>query len=166
MLRMMADDGVDRIQLPLMNDRLDWQVKADNGANPFPEHGMDNLGDGIEIDFDFKAQSQRAGPNKPWIVKVDELKIAYVTWLKENNLPKLECKIEKYLKERGHEILWTPPYCPDLQPIELFWAGGKNYAASMYFTGRKMQDIVKHLRQGWYGNGKEFPGSAALKLKK
>jgi hypothetical protein len=54
-------------------------------------------------------------------------------------------------------VLWTPPYCPDLQPIELlFWAAAKNHAAWMHFEGRKMKDAVGHLRAGWYGNANLF----------
>jgi hypothetical protein len=56
------------------------------------------------------------------------------------------------MKERGHFILWTPPYCPDLQPIELFWGIGKNWVASFHFGGRSMRQTVDSLRHGWYGN--------------
>jgi hypothetical protein len=47
---------------------------------------------------------------------------------------------------------WTPPCCPGLQPIELFWAAGKNHAVWMHFEGCKMKDTVSHLRVGWHGN--------------
>ena len=53
-------------------------------------------------------------------------------------------------------MLWTPPYCPELQPIELFWAAGKNNVALKYKNDFKMKDIVKYLREGWYGNGEAF----------
>mmetsp|Transcript_32288 Transcript_32288/g.74383 ORF Transcript_32288/g.74383 Transcript_32288/m.74383 type:complete len:80 (-) Transcript_32288:424-663(-) len=32
---------------------------------------------------------------------------------------------EGRLANDGHEIIWTPPYVPELQPIELFWGVGK-----------------------------------------
>uniref|UniRef100_A0A7R9ZC58 Tc1-like transposase DDE domain-containing protein n=1 Tax=Pseudictyota dubia TaxID=2749911 RepID=A0A7R9ZC58_9STRA len=51
-----------------------------------------------------------------------------------------------------HAILWTLPYCPDLQPIELFWAAAKNYAAQKYYSGRKVRAMIADLRDGWYGN--------------
>jgi hypothetical protein len=87
---------------------------------------------------------------------VQELKIAYVNWLRENKPERLECKVERYLKDRGHRILWTPPYCPQLQPIELYWAAGKNYVANYHTNDRTMRDTIRQLRQGWYGNGDEF----------
>ena len=49
-------------------------------------------------------------------------------------------------------MLWTPPYCPELQPIELFWAAGKNHVALQYKTDTSMRDVVKYLSEGWYGN--------------
>ena len=41
----------------------------------------------------------------------------------------LECKVETFLAREVYDVLWTPPYCPELQPIELFWASGKNHVA-------------------------------------
>ena len=37
--------------------------------------------------------------------------------LREANSPKLECKVENLLREHGHRWIWTPPYCPWLQPV-------------------------------------------------
>ena len=41
-------------------------------------------------------------------------------------------KIVKMFYERGWEVIFTPPYCPDLQPAEKVWAQvkgrvGRNY---------------------------------------
>ena len=44
-----------------------------------------------------------------------------VSWLRKHKPELLCCKVKQYLKEHGHGVLWTPPYCPNLQPIELFW---------------------------------------------
>ena len=60
------------------------------------------------------------------------------------------------MESLGHEIVWTPPYCPKLQPIELFWAAGKNHVALQHKYDMKMLDVVQALRVGWYGNGCEF----------
>ena len=62
------------------------------------------------------------------IPTMEELKQVCVTEL--NSTPegklKMECDLQKFLRGNGHEWLWTPAYCPWLQPIETFWAGGKN----------------------------------------
>ena len=56
------------------------------------------------------------------------------------------------MKDNGFDVLWTPPYTPDLQPIETFWAIGKNRVAENYFSDRSMKTCVEQLREGWYGN--------------
>jgi hypothetical protein len=84
-------------------------------------------------------------------------KFIFVPKLKENKPELLECQVEKELKDHGHRVLWTPPYCPELQPIELFWAAGKNHAAWMHYSGRTMKELVSNLREGWYGNGETYP---------
>ena len=55
--------------------------------------------------------------------------------MNENHSHLLQCDVQKILKEAGHTWLWTPPYCPWLQPIETFWAHGKNHAASKNRNG-------------------------------
>ena len=97
-------------------------------------------------------QKKRAGAAHLRIGTLEELKVEFVTYLKEEQPELLECKVKRYLEERGHCVLWTPPYCPELQPIELFWAAGKNHVALQYKTDTSMRDVVKHLREGWYGN--------------
>jgi hypothetical protein len=160
LLDMMTKDEVDWIELPLNTERSEYM--DENGAEdcdegtPFdvtdPKDAVCNFGETMGIRFDPDEQKQTANSTtRPRVATVEELKTSYMLWLKLNKPEKLECKVEKLLNERGYEILWTPPYCPDLQPIELFWAAGKNYAASLYYHGRKMQVTVDQLREGWYG---------------
>ena len=56
------------------------------------------------------------------------------------------------MNEEGYKILWTPPYCPKLQPIEMFWAAGKNHVANLYNTDTTMKHVIRRLQDGWYGN--------------
>ena len=95
-----------------------------------------------------------AATRRPFAPTKQELQLAIVGWMKQNKPELLKCKVEAYLKSRGHEVIWTPPYCATLQPIELFWAAGKNYAADHCFNGRTMKQTVQLLREGWYGNEK------------
>ena len=48
-------------------------------------------------------------------------------------------------------------FCPQLQPIELFWAAGKNHVALNHHLNTTMKEIVTHLRHGWYGKGELYP---------
>ena len=68
----------------------------------------------------------------------------------------MECLVEKHLTNRGHSVLWTPLQFPNLQPTEIIWTVGKNHEAAMSFAGIKMKRTMKHVRDGWYGNLKEF----------
>jgi hypothetical protein len=69
------------------------------------------------------------------IPTTEELKGVCVKEMNENHSDKLQCDVQKLLKANGHTWLWTPPYCPWLQPIETFWAHGKNHAASKNRNG-------------------------------
>ena len=75
--------------------------------------------------------------------------MAFVTYIKETNSKLLDYKVKAFLRDNGgHKILWTPPYCPELQPIELFWAAGKNHVAKMFNSKITMKKVVQHLREG------------------
>jgi hypothetical protein len=50
------------------------------------------------------------------------------------------------------DILWTPPYCLNLQLIKLIWTARKGHASDEFENGRKMKNTVSNLRDGWYGN--------------
>jgi hypothetical protein len=39
-----------------------------------------------------------------------------------------------------------------MQPIEMFWGIGKDWAGELCLGKRSMKDTVAHLREGWYGN--------------
>jgi len=100
------------------------------------EETEDNRGAYCRIKFDETAWRARASPSKPFTPTVAEMKEAAVRYFQERLPELLECKVEQFMKGRGHSILWTPPYCPELQPIELFWAAGKNHAAELAFSKR------------------------------
>ncbi|CAM9886349.1 unnamed protein product, partial [Hapterophycus canaliculatus] len=42
---------------------------------------------------------------------------------------KLEERVVTFMREKGWELIWTPPYMPSFQPIELFWQHGKHYVS-------------------------------------
>ena len=81
---------------------------------------VEDRGSVFRVDFNVELFRQMSSKSKPWAPSAKELPIAIMEYMRENLPDLLECKVESYMKERGHFILWTPPYCPDLQPIELF----------------------------------------------
>ena len=48
--------------------------------------------------------------------------------------------LENLAKKSGHEILWLPPYHPELNPIEMMWAVMKGYIRSTY--AKEGMDVV------------------------
>ena len=146
-LQMMKEDAVDVIDLPWTDER--WELYD---CLPADDDSIKDKGEYVEIEFDIEEQSGRASKKEPRIGNRRELQIAYLRWLKENKPRKLECAFETRMKEQGYRVLWTPPYCPKLQPIEIFWANGKNHVADMYDNNTTMKDVVRRLQDGWYGN--------------
>ena len=59
-----------------------------------------------------------------------ELRVSTIVWMKRHNPKVLCCKVEKSVKGAGGKILWTPPYCLELHPIELYWSAGKENVSS------------------------------------
>lgn len=56
-------------------------------------------------------------------------------------------KIDDIAREKGHEVIRTPPYHPELQPIEICWGVVKNEVArNCKFT---MKDLGIQLEQAW-----------------
>mmetsp|Transcript_32287 Transcript_32287/g.74377 ORF Transcript_32287/g.74377 Transcript_32287/m.74377 type:complete len:139 (-) Transcript_32287:424-840(-) len=59
------------------------------------------------------------------IPDVTDLRSSFLMWLATHKQELLDDQVQTYLANDGHEIIWTPPYVPELQPIELFWGVGK-----------------------------------------
>ena len=86
-------------------------------------------------------------------------KEAICSWLHDNKIPVREdalksemveilakiapsptYAIDRIAEQHGHRILRTPPYHPELQPIELAWGVAKNYVArNCDFTLKKLR---------------------------
>lgn len=69
----------------------------------------------------------------------DDLQAAINTWL--NQHPDWNQYIpEQLLSDKGHRIIYTPPFCPEVQPIELLWAFVKNRVAARATLNRSMTE--------------------------
>jgi len=63
------------------------------------------------------------------------------------NVPKMYRIIDIARDNGGHEIQWTPPYHPELQPIERVWACVKNEIARMPVLG--IAELLKRLKKNF-----------------
>ena len=104
-------------------------------------------------EFTSAVWAKTAGPTAkhgPYVKEIqDELKSRLINSEEHKNL--LSSRVQNIFDSTDHVLIFTPPYSPDLQPIELFWANGKNFVASNYFEGRNLQQCLEYLRIGWYG---------------
>ena len=62
---------------------------------------------------------------------------------------RLKTWIERRFDELGWEVIFTPPNTPAWQPIELFWAAGKNWVSRNFRVGRTFQQITDLLIEAW-----------------
>ena len=76
----------------------------------------------------------------------DCLKAELVTLLKKIAPPPIY-EVDEIAKKQGHEIIRTPPYHPELQPIELCWGIVKNYVSRHCdFT---LENLKSQLEEGF-----------------
>jgi hypothetical protein len=80
-----------------------------------------------------------------------ELLGATKKWLKANKPEALESLVELLFRDKGWKIVWTPPYCPKFQPIELVWGVGKQRVSWSYTGKRTLAETHSQLRVGFYG---------------
>ena len=59
--------------------------------------------------------------------------------------------MQSLFRDQGYELIYTPPYSPNLQPIETVWAMVKNHVAHKFRRGRKMAQLLEDTRAGFYG---------------
>ena len=57
----------------------------------------------------------------------------------------VEPEIVLLAKQHGHEVLYTPPYHCDLQPIEMVWSQVKGEVGRQYDTATTMQIVKQRL---------------------
>ena len=76
----------------------------------------------------------------------DTLKAELIEALEKMSLTPIY-KIDEIAKDHGHEIIRTPPYHPELQPIEICWGIVKNHIArNCDFT---LSNLKSQLEEGF-----------------
>ena len=53
------------------------------------------------------------------------------------------------MSDAGHTLVYTPPFCPDVQPIELLWAAVKRYVADRSIHNRSITEARQQTEEGF-----------------
>jgi len=61
-------------------------------------------------------------------------------------------ELQNLFNQRGWQIIWTPQYTPETQPIEKVWAYTKNHIASLFTPRRTPSVLILHTILAFYGN--------------
>ena len=106
------------------------------------------------IDFDAADFDTRA-PRGPY---THEISAALEAHLKKKDPALLLTDVEVLLTNAGFGFYWTPPYCPQYQPIELMWGKSKGECATDWYPKRGIEGTYLALMKSWYGG----PGRSHL----
>ena len=100
----------------------------------------------------FEADLSAGGPSK------DDLIAAIKKWLDEH--PDYNrTVIEQLFDDAGYGIIYTPPFCPEVQPIELLWAKVKRYVADRATHNRSVTEARQQTEEGFEQITKMFCNS-------
>ena len=101
--------------------------------------------------FDADSFARRGGRFAPTREELKAELQAYLRAHPETN----RTQVAKLMAQHKHELIYTPPYLPGVQPIERLWVYVKNHVASQYRTGRMMRDSFDRRTKAYM----EFPTS-------
>jgi transposase len=90
----------------------------------------------------FEAKVSDGGPSK------EDLISAIQKWL-DDHPDYNRTVVEQLMDDAGHSLIYTPPFCPEVQPIELLWAAVKRYVRDRSTHNRSMTEAREHTEQGF-----------------
>ena len=117
-------------------------TKANKSQIVFTRDGED-----ISADLFVLAGRKRATGGDPKVFELKEVAKAIIQGKPEWR----SSRIQKLFSEKGYELIFTPPYTPSLQPIELTWSNVKRYVAEEFFPGRTSAETRVHILEGFFG---------------
>lgn len=100
----------------------------------------------------FPAKQSEGGPTKA------ELIAAIQHWL-DQHPDHNRTVVEQLMDDAGHSLIYTPPFCPEVQPIELLWAAVKRYVANRATHNRSLTEAREQTEQGFEQITKMFCNS-------
>lgn len=104
-------------------------------------------------DVPAKRRNPKSGGNNTGGPTKEEMDAYLHAWLTRHKPELLRSAVQNAFDAKGWDLIFTPPYCPCVQPIELVWSQAKGYVARMYFLDRSLEQTKDQLRQGFYGDG-------------
>jgi hypothetical protein len=97
---LMVEHSAECINLPLTDKQME-----------LVEDDVVDHGNCIQICFYPDEQNKEAGAARKWrIVNGEKLKMAFIDYLRNNKPEMLECKVEKFLHNKGCKVIQSPPY--------------------------------------------------------
>lgn len=113
---MALEHRMDFIDLPLTGERMD----AKDSGDAFENFDVEDCGECVSICLDEENAGSfndtwkefgkvTAQESRPFSRSAQELKLAMVSWMKTEKPELLECEVEQCLRNRNHDVLWTPP---------------------------------------------------------
>ncbi len=90
----------------------------------------------------FEAPVGAGGPTK------DDLIAAIQLWL-DQHPDHNRTVVEQLMDDAGHSLIYTPPFCPEVQPIELLWAKIKRYVADRATHNRSMTEAREQTEEAF-----------------
>ena len=100
----------------------------------------------------FEASVSAGGPSK------EDLIAAVEKWLEEHP-DHNKTVVEQLMSDVGHSLVYTPPFCPEVQPIELLWAKIKRYVADRSTHNRSMTEAREQTEEAFEQVTKMFCNS-------
>jgi len=93
------------------------------------------------------ATTKRGSKHAPY---AHEIRAAMSEYLKTR--PDLQrSRLQALFDELGWKLIFTPPYTPSLQPIEMVWAYVKWWVREAFRPGRNMKRLLFDIQNGFYG---------------
>jgi hypothetical protein len=92
----------------------------------------------------------RASQINPHIPSAKELAQAAFTWVKTNKPHLLFTDLQKYSKANGITLIFTVPYAPESQPIEMVWGAMKEHMSFAYDGDKETETIMERIRTALY----------------
>jgi len=90
----------------------------------------------------FEAKRSEGGPSK------DDLLAAVHKFLAEHPGHN-RTVMEQLMSDKGYSLIYTPPFCPQVQPIELLWAEVKRYVADRCYHKRSPAEARAQTEEGF-----------------